>query len=119
MSELSRLQLEGDCLILTERFDPRIQREAQGELLRTVEGLLSEKKELLLDLTRCEGLPSMLLAVLVEAHSAAARAGCRLRLRTRASHLRGFNWSGFARLFRPSETAQEQADEDVVEYEAV
>lgn len=111
-----RFHVEGNRLVVTSRFDPRLQRESEGELLDTLQGLLEEKADdtILLDLSSRTSFPSMLIGVLVEARQRATEAGKGILVRVRAEHLRSLEWAGMNRIFDRVDNGS--GEPDIVEF---
>ncbi len=111
--DIERFRIEGNRLIVTSRFDPRYQREAEGELLHTLDGLFEERTDgrVVLDLHDRNDLPSMLIGLIMEAHRRATSAGRSLILVVRPDHLKSLHFVGLQRVF--DETASKTDDKGV------
>ncbi|MCX7935868.1 MAG: hypothetical protein N3A66_11500, partial [Planctomycetota bacterium] len=100
--ERVRFHVAGNEIIVNDSFDPRYQRNAESEFLRTVQTLLekAEKKPFVLDFSRRPSLPSIMVAMIIETYRRIARAGGVMVLRVRESHYKGLEWAGIGRMFR-------------------
>ena len=91
-SSQERFRVEDATLKVTRRFDPRYQPRAETELLRILQGLIddTDSREIVLDLSDCLALPSMMVACIHQAERNVAAAGRELRVRMRADHYRRY-----------------------------
>ena len=102
--ERVRFRVSGNEIIITDCFDPRYQRDAEGEFLRTVQTLLekAENKPFVLDFCRRPSLPSIMVAMIIETYRRITRAGGVMMLRVRESHYKNLEWAGINRMFQQS-----------------
>ena len=110
-----RFKIKGNEIIVSAGFDPRYQRGAEGELLNTLQTLMDETGSgiFVLDLHRCDTLPSMLIGIVVESHRRVAAVGGGLVLRIRSEHRKSLPDEALQRLFVEQ---GELTDEDGVAY---
>lgn len=96
-----RFRVEGAVLKVTRHFDPRYQPRAEVELLRILQGLLddTDAREIVLDLTDCVALPSMMVGCIHQAEHNVAAADRKLRIRMRADHYRHYDRFGLLNSF--------------------
>lgn len=116
-SSSGRLRIEGNALVLTAQFDPRYQRSAETELLRTLQGMLDEKTgdTFVLDMKNLRTLPSMLFGCIAEAHRRALEKGSTLILHIKPDHLRSIDSAGLRTIFDREKTLTDKAGVSFVE----
>jgi len=102
--ERVRFHVDGNEIIITDCFDPRYQRDTEGEFLRTVQTLLekAEQKPFVLDFCQRPSLPSIFIAMIVETYRRITRSGGTMVLRVRESHYKNLEWAGINRMFQQS-----------------
>ena len=109
-SPRERFRVEGATLAVTDRFDPRYQPRAETELLRILHGLMedADSPEIVLDLSECLALPSMMIACIHQAERDVAAAGRELRIRMRADHYRRYGQYRLLDNFSAAPAAREE-----------
>ncbi len=113
-----RFRVAGNEIIITDCFDPRYQRNAESEFLRTVQTLLekAEKKPFILDFSRRPSLPSIMVAMIVETYRRITSAGGIMILRVRESHYKGLEWAGISRMFQQTGRSQHADGDFILEF---
>ena len=106
---MERFQVNGNVLKLTPRFDPRYQARAGMELLNIVSSLAAEEsgsREVVLDISDANALPSMMIGMLCEARDLTDKAGKKLKIRLKTATYNRLQSLGLAGVF----SSQPQAD---------
>ena len=98
---MERFQVFGNVLKLTPRFDPRYQSRAGMEFMNIVSSLAaeSEGKEVVLDISDANALPSMMIGMLCEARELTDKAGKKLKIRLKTATYNRLQSLGLAGVF--------------------
>ncbi len=96
---MERFKVSGNVLKLTPRFDPRYQSRAGMEFMNIVSSLAAESgnREVVLDISDANALPSMMIGMLCEARELTDRAGKKLKIRLKTAtynHLQSLGLAG-------------------------
>ncbi len=100
---MERFQVIGNVLKLTPRFDPRYQSRAGMEFMYIVSSLAadSDSREVVLDISDANALPSMMIGMLCEARELTDKAGKKLKIRLKAATYNRLQSLGLADVFSP------------------
>ncbi len=100
-TSMERFRVSGNVLKVTPRFDPRYQSRAGTEFMNIVSGLAtgSEGKEVVLDISDANALPSMMIGMLCEARDLTDKAGKKLKIRLKAATYSRLQSLGLAGVF--------------------
>ncbi len=98
---MERFQVIGNVLKLTPRFDPRYQSRAGMEFMYIVSSLAadSDSREVVLDISDANALPSMMIGMLCEARELTDKAGKKLKIRLKAATYNRLQSLGLADVF--------------------
>ncbi len=98
---MERFKVSGNVLKLTPRFDPRYQSRAGMEFMNIVSSLAAESgnREVVLDISDANALPSMMIGMLCEARELTDRAGKKLKIRLKTATYNRLHSLGLAGVF--------------------
>ncbi len=98
---MERFKVSGNVLKLTPRFDPRYQSRAGMEFMNIVSSLAAESgnREVVLDISDANALPSMMIGMLCEARELTDRAGKKLKIRLKTATYNRLQSLGLADVF--------------------
>jgi anti-anti-sigma regulatory factor len=110
---MERFQVTGNVLKLTPRFDPRYQSRAGMEFMNIVSGLAADSgsREVVLDISDANALPSMMIGMLCEARELTDRVGKKLKIRLKTATYNRLQSLGLAGVFSSPPRADGVSDD--------